>query len=117
MRIGVGEGTVRDAVATAFLAADAADDGIQDRDGDSATEGGEDAAQLTLDELHERNRPPSTKPVAVRLPEPLLDDVDEVWDGEYDTRSEFVSTLLQHVVANPEEFQDLDDPEEGPGGL
>jgi DNA ligase-1 len=51
MRIGVGEGIVRDAVATAFLAADAADDGIQDRDGDSATEGGEDAAQLTLDEL------------------------------------------------------------------
>ena len=69
---------------------------------------GEDREVPSVEELQERNRAPKTRPVAVRIPEPLLDDLDDIWEGEYSTRSEFVRTVLHHVAANPEEFVDRD---------
>jgi Arc/MetJ-type ribon-helix-helix transcriptional regulator len=69
---------------------------------------GEDGDVPTVEELQERNRAPKTRPVAVRLPEPLLDDLDDIWEDSFNTRSEFVRTVLQYVAANPGEFVDLD---------
>jgi DNA ligase-1 len=52
MRIGVGQGTVRDAIAAAFLAADADDDEPADEaDDDAPAQDDEPSAQLTLDDL------------------------------------------------------------------
>lgn len=68
----------------------------------------DDGKQLTLEELHARNRPPETTPVAVRLPEPLLEELDELWqDRDFENRSEFVRTVVRYVVDNGEEFEDL----------
>jgi len=68
----------------------------------------------SLEELHERNRPTKTRPVAVRLPEPLLEDLDDIWEGgEFSTRSEFVRSVLHHVAANPEQFADVGDGRDG----
>jgi len=69
---------------------------------------GEDREVPSVEELQERNRSPKTRPVAVRVPEPLLDDIDDIWEGRYTTRSEFVRAVLHHVAANPGEFSDLD---------
>jgi Arc/MetJ-type ribon-helix-helix transcriptional regulator len=68
---------------------------------------GEEGEGGSLDDLHERNRTPATRPVAVRVPEPLLEDIDDIWEGEYATRSEFVRRVLHHVAANPDEYADL----------
>ncbi|MFB6106821.1 MAG: CopG family ribbon-helix-helix protein [Halobacteriaceae archaeon] len=68
----------------------------------------DEGEELSLGDLHERNRPPETTPVAVRLPDPLLADLDAYWrERGYDTRSEFVREVLRYVADNPEEFGDL----------
>jgi hypothetical protein len=49
----------------------------------------------TLAELHERERPPATTPVAVRLPEPLIEELDAMWREQgYESRSAFVRSVL-----------------------
>jgi len=68
----------------------------------------ENGDQPTLAELHAENRPPETKPVAVRLPKPLLGDLDDIWEeGACATRSEFIRSVLEHVAENPTEFDSL----------
>lgn len=65
---------------------------------------GEDECDLTLGELHERNRE-STRPVSVRLPEPLLSEVDDLRRAsEFDTRSELVRAVLRAAVDRPGAF-------------
>jgi Arc/MetJ-type ribon-helix-helix transcriptional regulator len=69
----------------------------------------EDGDDLTLAELHERNKPPATTPVAVRLPEPLLAELDEMWEQrDYDSRSEFVRTVLTRLAEDPAVLDDLE---------
>ena len=69
----------------------------------------DDGEELTLAELHERNKPPSTTPVAVRLPEPLLAELDELWEQRgYDSRSEFVRTVLTRLADDPGVLEDLE---------
>lgn len=71
----------------------------------------EEPEDLTLDELHERCQSPETTPVAVRLPEPLLADLDDIWtERGYNSRSEFVRDVLREAVENPDLVERSEDP-------
>jgi len=76
----------------------------------------EEREDPTLAELHERNRS-ATTPVAVRLPEPLLAEIDAICcEREYESRSEFIRTVLTAVAEDPdvvEAASDRDDPFNG----
>lgn len=75
----------------------------------------QEGEDVTLADLHERNKPPETTPVAVRLPEPLLRELDGMWrDRGYDSRSEFVRSVLRGVAADPDVLDDLDRDRSGP---
>lgn len=72
----------------------------------------EDGDEPTLGERVARDGP-GTTPVAVRLPEPLLERLDTIWrDGEFATRSEFVRAVLRRVAEDPAAFA-AESPEAG----
>jgi len=44
----------------------------------------------------------STTPVAVRVPDSILHDVDSLWEAsEFDSRSAFIRALLRGAVTRP----------------
>lgn len=63
--------------------------------------------RLTFAELHARKGPPTT-PVSVRMSEPLLEGLDEVWaEHGFESRSAFVRRVLEAVAENPDAIDAL----------
>jgi|GEM_PF-5259962 len=63
-----------------------------------------DADKRTKTFAERRRSIGSTTPVSVRVPDPLLEDLDELWvEAGFDSRSAFVRALLRGAAEHPEE--------------